>query len=627
GELLNKNHILSLSLAGCGLLELWEWRQIEPLINPANKDTLIPFAQFVRTVDYARRVVEWGSGMVRTVYDPVIHLFDKFEPLASGFFDDRIRSSLLLAQGEVASRLSEILASQVGMTHQVMGVKNQGEIRGINPGYASGELVVISGDPEKIVFSAQKIYLVRRAPADMKPVAGIATVSEGNLVSHVQLLARNLGIPNAVISEQNLNDLLPYAGKKVFYAVSPAGTVVLKTEAEMSPQEKALVEERKRSEERINVPTAKLNLNVETLVDLKNVRATDSGSLCGPKAANLGELKHLFPDKVVDGVVIPFGIFRRHLDQTMPGTASSYWLFLHNIFDNTSKMRDDGKTEGEIEKYALGKLAELSKAIRSMPFLDGFEENLADQFSAIFSEEIGEIPVFIRSDTNMEDLKDFTGAGLNLTVFNVREGDKIFQAIRDVWASPYAERSYRWRQKYLLNPENVFPSVLIIPTVPVEKSGVLITTGITSGESEDLTVAFNRGAAGAVEGQMAESYLLRQNGKDRLISPSRERWYTTLPQAGGILKKFTHFNKKILNSDDLKQIRAFARELQTKIADISKGQVHGPYDVELGFMDNDIWLFQVRPYVESKKARSSEYLRSLDQVQINPAHIRLNDKL
>ena len=38
----------------------------------------------------------------------------------------------------------------------------------------------------------------------MKPVAGIASVSEGNLVSHVQLLARNLGIPNAVLSPRAL---------------------------------------------------------------------------------------------------------------------------------------------------------------------------------------------------------------------------------------------------------------------------------------------------------------------------------------------------------------------------------------------------------------------------------------
>ena len=92
----------------------------------------------------------------------------------------------------------------------------------------------------------------------------------------------------------------------------------------------------------------------------------------------------------------------------------------------------------------------------------------------------------------MEDLKDFSGAGLNLTVFNVLDEEKIWQAIRDVWASPYTERSYKWRQKFLLNPENVFPSILIIPSVDVDYSGVLITKGINVGNENDLTVAVNR---------------------------------------------------------------------------------------------------------------------------------------
>ena len=83
--------------------------------------------------------------------------------------------------------------------------------------------------------------------------------------------------------------------------------------------------------------------------------------------------------------------------------------------------------------------------------------------------------------------------------------ESILQGIRDVWASPYTERSYKWRQLYLLNPENVFPSILIIPSVDVDYSGVMVTRGISNQEADDLTVAFSRGAGGAVDGQAAES--------------------------------------------------------------------------------------------------------------------------
>ena len=43
----------------------------------------------------------------------------------------------------------------------------------------------------------------------------------------------------------------------------------------------------------------------------------------------------------------------------------------------------------------------------------------------------------MRSDTNVEDLPGFTGAGLNLTVFNIVGFDNIVKAISEVWASPY----------------------------------------------------------------------------------------------------------------------------------------------------------------------------------------------
>ncbi|OXS18948.1 hypothetical protein CGU36_27870, partial [Pseudomonas fluorescens] len=140
---------------------------------------------------------------------------------------------------------------------------------------------------------------------------------------------------------------------------------------------------------------------------------------------------------------------------------------------------------------------------------------------------------FLRSDTNMEDLEEFTGAGLNLTVFNVVEREKILQGIRDVWASPYTERSFKWRQTYLSNPESVYPSILIIPTVDVDYSGVLITKDFLNNHAEKITVAMSRGAGGAVDGQSAETYLIHQNGTTELIAPARENKRRRLPITGG----------------------------------------------------------------------------------------------
>jgi phosphoenolpyruvate synthase/pyruvate phosphate dikinase len=361
------------------------------------------------------------------------------------------------------------------------------------------------------------------------------------------------------------------------------------------------------------------------LISLNQLRATDSGKTCGPKAANLGELKYLFPDKVVEGFIIPFGVFRQHLEQAMPGTQTTYWQFLQETFTLAAAQRDSGKSEEEVEAFTIKKLGELANAIKTMPLLNNFQENLKFRFKEIFGVEMGKLPVFIRSDTNMEDLKDFTGAGLNLTVFNVLDEEKILQGIKDVWASPYSERSYRWRQKYLLNPENVYPSILILPTVNVEKSGVMITTDVQTANSEDNTVAFNYGAGGAVEGQKAESYLLRHDGRDWLLTPCRENKYTSLPETGGTKKAVAYFNEPLLSADELAELGALAEQIKTKL--LAEVQSTGPWDIELGFKDGRIWLFQVRPFVENKKSASSAYLRTLDPQFPKDVRIALDAKL
>ncbi|MEM9261582.1 MAG: PEP/pyruvate-binding domain-containing protein, partial [Bacteroidota bacterium] len=369
---------------------------------------------------------------------------------------------------------------------------------------AKGKLHVIEQATEALEVSPTGIYVFATPPADLKPVGGIATVSEGNMVSHVQLLARNLGIPNVVLTSEQFAALRPYDGQEVFFAVSNGGTVRMKAVAAMDSSEVALFNERERSTERIRVPVEDIKLDVQRVLNMREVRSSDSGNLCGPKAANLGQLKALFPDKVVEGLVIPFGIFRAHLDQAMPGQGGqSYWRFINGRFGVAREMEKNGKTAAEVEEYTLQQLAILREAIGRMEIYPSLVEALRDSFVSVLGGNMGEVPVFLRSDTNMEDLADFTGAGLNKTVFNVVDKSGILEGIRAVWASPYTERSYRWRQRYLENPENVFPSILIIPSVDVDHSGVMITKGVATGNEDDITLAFSRGAGGAVDGQAA----------------------------------------------------------------------------------------------------------------------------
>ena len=624
-ELMKKIGILSYAAMGSGLIEIWEWESVMGILNN-DSHTSMTLNELNLFLTRSRGVVEWSTAMVKAVYGKEVNLYTSFEPKAYQFIDDRIRSSIVLDLGNSVSKLGSIITKHSSIENDVMGIASEATVRGLNPGYAFGELVVTTGLTKDIEFSKDKIYVFERPPGDLKPIAGIMTVSEGNLVSHVQLLSRNLGIPNAALSSGNLKSLLKYNGKKVFYAVSDKGNVIMKLEKNMTSKEKALFSKEERNENKIKVPVDKINLDQISLLNLRKVKADDSGKICGPKAANLGQLKSIFPDHVVEGFVIPFGIFRKHLDNKMPGTNGSYWNFLNETYTQADKMRKTNKSLKEIDDFQVQRLTTLRKAVEKMDLNKDFIAELENEFKKVWGTSMGHKAVFLRSDTNMEDLKGFNGAGLNLTLFNILGKNDILNGIKKVWASPYTDRSLRWRQKYLLNPEYVFPSIVVIPGVNNDYSGVVITTGINEGAKDDMTVAFSHGVGGAVDGQAAETRLITKNGYE-LLSPAREPSYLALPSSGSTVEKYTTFDKPILNNKNMQSIRDLVKEVRVKVPERTDPSYKGAYDMEMGFQNDKLWLFQIRPFVENKKAQNSDYLKSISPKVDESKKISLSSKI
>ncbi|MCB0753207.1 MAG: phosphoenolpyruvate synthase, partial [Ignavibacteriae bacterium] len=349
-EIIEKNYYLAQTLVGTGNLEFWEWEKNKRYISIPKEDN-IKFDLALQLNEASKRVIEWATNTIRANYNNDINLFAGFEPLANGFLDNKIRASILLYYGNEVSKLNTYITNKIGQKNNVLNLANQSQIKGLNPGYAKGELVVIKGNAEDIDFKTDKIYVFEKPLADLKPVAGLATVSEGNLVSHIQLLARNLGIPNAILSQQNLEDLSAFSGKKVFYAVSRKGKVLIKLESEMNDQEKSLFATKKEKNQMFEVPTDKLKLDVNNVIDLRNLKSKDSGVLCGPKAANLGQLKSMFPENVVEGFVLPFGSYKEHMEQMIPGKTITYWNFLSEIFTKKKAMQKNGIAEKEIDDF------------------------------------------------------------------------------------------------------------------------------------------------------------------------------------------------------------------------------------------------------------------------------------
>ncbi len=534
----------------------------------------------------------------------------QIEPNAILFIQDQLRGSPLLFYSRTLDSMQRDANNIAGVHHQMFGQELGVGFRALNPGLARGVLHV-HPDPEKFdAFQANGIYLLPETVADLPPIAGIITAGEGNPLSHIQLLARNLGIPNVSVDEQLLPAFDKHDGKDVVMAVSPAGLVEL---SEYGPRWRNILGNGEvNSEALIRPDMEKLDLNMKEFVSLDELRASDSGRIVGPKAANLGELRHHFPEAVAVGIAIPFGQFRAVvLDKPYKDSGKTVfeWMVaeykrLHNL---------PGGSEQQERQTELFR-AELYELILNTRFTTDFIDRLRLSLENTIG-PVGSYGLFVRSDTNVEDLPGFTGAGLNLTVVNVVGIENLVKAIPRVWASPFTQRAFAWRQSLMDDPENVYPAVLLLKSVSNDKSGVMVTQDIETGDRNMLSVAVNEGVGGAVDGQSAESLRINlRDGSVRLLASATAVLREVPRASGGVDKLPVSGDQSVLKPDEISQLIAFAKELPSRFPPITDADGNlAPADVEFGFLGGKLQLFQLRPFLESRDSQGRAYLSEMDR--------------
>jgi phosphoenolpyruvate synthase/pyruvate phosphate dikinase len=241
-----------------------------------------------------------------------------------------------------------------------------------------------------------------------------------------------------------------------------------------------------------------------------------------------------------------------------------------------------------------------------------FRQQLSRRLTETFGEP-GSYAVFVRSDTNVEDLPGFTGAGLNLTVPNVTGFANVLEAIQRVWASPFSERAFAWRQNRMRHPEHVYPSVLLMKSVAVDKSGVMLTLDTQTGSGKWLTVAINQGIGGAVRGQAAEELLIDTvSGNIRLLADATAAKKRVLSAKGGLMKVQLEADGRVLSAEEISKLIKFANELSEKFPQRDDLGNLTAADVEFGFKNGQLVLFQVRPYLKNRCVKKMHYLNQLD---------------
>lgn len=627
---------------GAGLISNRELTAACSTVDTLLAENRITVGELHTDLNRLNRVAEWAQASIRAafydVWEPWVFLFPEVKPIS----DDIIRSSPLLDYANVVRSLQNSVLSELQMEHEVLGKTYSSGLRALNPGLALGRLVFFSPQED---YSRKDILALETTNAELEPVAGIITKDEGNAVSHMQLLARALGVPNAVFHEEAYGRLKAVEGKELFYAITPKGRIILKEAARMDRSDKRILAEYQMNVKRtadgdarahstkLEINAKRLDLGDTSVVPLSEVRRRDSGVFCGPKAAFLGELKHLFPNNVASGVVIPFGVYHRHFkkarvvlpdEQKFSGIAeegASLSQFTARTYDTffNRLLKDQRLSPDDLAKWIKPRLAIIRHSIRSVSLDPRFVSSLKDQMRSqgLFLDNQAERlrGVFVRSDTNVEDLPDFNGAGLNLTIFNLMTFHDVLEGIRRVWASPFSYRSFSWRQSVISDPNLVFPSIVVMEAVPSEKSGVLITADVESGDSSFMTIATSEGVGGTVDGSPAETVLYKA-GKSILLSQYKSPTRRVLIRRGqgGVRLVPSTGSESVLTGQELGKLVYAADKIKATFVP-AKG-VDGqplPWDIEFGFVNGKLYLFQTRPFVGNSDLANLPALLALDR--------------
>lgn len=594
------------AIYGAGLISDRERMQLRSTFEQMRPND-IPLSAYKKDLDYLARVPAWGTQTMRFHFYQSMQKLAEIEPLANRFIQDQLRGSPLFFYSTVLDSLVRDANQMAGVRSQLFGEDVGVGLRSLNPGLARGTLRLSGGTSVKD-FKSDGIYLLPETVAELPPVAGILTAGEGNPLSHVQLLARNLGIPNVGIDERLIPQLKPHEGQPVILAVSPAGSVQLNEDN--GQLDHLFGQESAAPQTLIRPDLNKLNLTVREFIPLIALRAKDSGRTVGPKAAKLGELKHHYPEAVANGLAIPFGAFRQLLEQPKDDAGLSVYDWMVAEYKRLVAMPEGSQERREATEAFRQDLQEwILNADPGESFRTALRTAMQKTFGA---EPYG---VFVRSDTNVEDLPGFTGAGLNLTVANVVGFDNVMKAISRVWASPFSERAFAWRQSHMDHPEHVYPAILLLRSVPSDKSGVIVTQDIDSSDPNWLSVAVNEGVGGAVDGQAAESLRInKKDGQVRLLAQATAPTRRVLNPRGGVTSLPVSGDSRVLKPHEVEQLAKLAQDLPQRFPAIKDAAGRpAPADIEFGFVGGKLRLYQIRPFLESAQAHGSDYLKSLDR--------------
>ncbi|MEP6742884.1 MAG: PEP/pyruvate-binding domain-containing protein [bacterium] len=468
-------------------------------------------------------------------------------------------------------RQDEESRTLVGMQRVLQSdIAREQEYQALNLATGLGRIHVIPKLDEHVEIGFNEILVLDEVPIQLPPVAGVITSKPSTPLSHINLLAKGWGIPNAYI--KNAQTLLKqYDGwwvtfetKRDSYSIKRAGIDQLR-------------EYQKRLAQRLDVVKPKFDLSETRLLGLSQQRAGSSIAF-GGKSANLGELMnaHLPGIMVPNGFAVPFYYYDQFLKANKIDDA------IYALLNDKQFVHDPA--------FRRARLTELRQRIEQ----GKFDEKLRLQILGRVRRELPEKGLFVRSSSNSEDLPNFSGAGLYTTVPNVRGDQQLIEAIKTVWASLWNFEAYEARERMAVDHSKIFMAVLIQEGINSESSGVMITTDPFDKENRGaIYISAKRGLGiKVVEGKkVAEQIIYRPRANAvQVLTRSDEDSLLTFDEHGGV-KEIAITGERVVLTDGV------VRRLVNAATAIKRVFGNRDQDIEWAYMKGQIYIVQSRPFI------------------------------
>jgi hypothetical protein len=499
---------------------------------------------------------------------------EAYASLTSSFFAPLFFKPNSLAQEELAALVNAERGTRAKMPIPLLTAHElaaDGQYQPLNLGAGIGQLRILDRATPETVIDRNQIVIFKEAPVQLTPLSGIITTETGSPLSHVNMLAKSWGIPNAQI--RNADKLFKQLeGKYVRLEVGEHSY-------SLAPADPREVEDRNRQwMKRADLVTPRADLAFDRLTDLTNQRARHALRF-GAKSANLGEVMNArLPGlRVPPGFAVPFRCYQdfirlNRLEERIASTVEED-RFVH----------DPG--------YRKAQLAQIRRWIQSGKHDDGFKERL---LAKVHREYPGK-GLFARSSTNAEDLPSFSGAGLYTTVPNLRGDEQLLEAVKTVWASVWNYEAYEARESFGMNHFGVYPAVLIQEGIDADSAGVVITTDpFNPADRGAVYINAKRGLGiKVVEGKrVAEQIIYRpRSGTVQVLTRSDEDTMLTFDERGGVRELIIEQRRAVLTDQ-------MARRLARAALRIKRLFGGRDQDIEWIYSRERLFIVQSRPYVD-----------------------------